>query len=37
MILQCMQVSAGWLAFLILIIQMISLMGSYTGGEGVGV
>lgn len=31
------QVSAGWLAFLILIIQMMSLMGSYTGGKGVGV
>ena len=31
------QVSAGWLAFLILSIQMISLMGSYTGGEWVGV
>lgn len=31
------QVSAGWLAFLILIIQMMSLIGSYMGGEGVGV
>lgn len=31
------QINAGWLAFLILSVQMLSLVGSYGGGDEVGV